>query len=90
MSSTLHFMKTPRPEEELGSCKVPLKSIFARKYYDHDGSCGGGLMTLGVVDLEWLKGVRDAGSIQGDQMRLLRDIITLIEEGETVDMWFSV
>lgn len=90
MSSSLHFMKTPEPDEELGSCKLPLKAVFAKKYYDHDGSCGGGLETLGMSDLEWLHGVYAGGGIKDDQLKLLQDIISIIEGGKTVDMWFEV
>jgi len=92
VSSTLCFKKTPTDIKEIGHCKLPLKAIFARRYYDHDGSCGGGEITLTGNDLEWLRGVRD-GMNDGqdkDDVRLMAKIIQLIEGGDTVDMWFEV
>jgi len=90
MSSTLYFKRTPKPGTgRLGSCKQPLKGIFAKRYYDHDGSGGGGMLIINEYDLEWLRGVRAATTENADRT-LLDKIIKEIEDGNTVDMWFEV
>jgi hypothetical protein len=90
MSSVLCFRKTPTATSELGSCKKPLKAIFARRYYDHDGSCGGDMLILTGGDLEWLRGVRDGMLEINDHSKLMDKIIQTIEGGNTVDMWFEM
>ncbi len=88
MSSTLLFRKTPRHGTELAAVGYPLKAIFGRKYYDHDGSCGGDVLTLTSADMPFLEGV--VLSV-GDEKakKIVQKIIDLIENGETVDMWFE-
>ena len=88
MSSTLCFRQTPESEEGVGRCKYPLKRIFAKKYYDHDGSLGGDIITLTYIDLPWLQGVQSV--YNGDDKEVLDEIIKLIEQAQTVDMWFEV
>ena len=90
MSSTLCFRRTPKSTDEFAHVKQPLKGIFARRYYDHDGSLGGGLMTLSETDLDWLRGVQ-AGFTSSDpsERKALDRIIEIIEAGDTVDMWFE-
>lgn len=87
MSSTLVFQKTPKPDKELG------QGIFGKCYYDHDGSCGGGVITIDASELEWLRGiadVMDAPRFDKDDIRLISTIIKILEDGDTVDMWFEV
>lgn len=90
MSSTLHFRKTPTDTKEFGSCKLPLKGIIAQRFYDHDGTLGGGMETIQRKDLEWFKGVRDCGLNDKEEQKLVEKIIEILEDGGTVDMWFDV
>lgn len=91
MSSTLCFRKTPkRTDKEDLHCKQPLKGIFARRYYDHDGSLGGGVQTLTISDLRWLQGVQAAFKGDEHDSKLLNRVIELLESDETVDMWFEI
>jgi hypothetical protein len=89
MSSTLHFRKTPRALKEIGSCGLPLKRVFARKFYGHDGSLGGDVIRMDEEELEWLKGVRDSEVGDDSDQRLLDKAIELIESGKSIDMWFT-
>jgi len=90
MSSTLCFRKTPQPPKEFGCCRFPLKGVFAEAYYGHDGSLGGGVITIEIQDLAWIRGVRDGGGWGKDDKRLLDTIVETLESGRTVDMWFEV
>jgi len=90
MSSTLCIRKTPVPEKEPWAFKLPLKAIIARKFYDHDGSCGGGMITVGGDSLDWFEGVAVAGKFNEYDSNCLREIIQILREGGTVDMWFEI
>jgi hypothetical protein len=89
MSSTLYFRKTPKAPAEFGSFSQPLKGVFARRFYDHDGSLGGDLITLELRHLEWVCGVRDSGVGDRGDRKTLDMIIEALKSGETVDMWFE-
>lgn len=82
--------KTPKPEKDEWHFVVPVKSIFARRFYDHDGSLGGGMVTIGARDLNWLEGVIDAGTFDKKDMKDLCAIRDHIRNGGTIDMWFEV
>ena len=91
MSSTLCMRVTPKPlDKKTWHFKMPVKAIFARRFYDHDGTLGGGCLTITVNDLSWLEGVMDAGNFDSSEMRDLKSIADALREGETVDMWFEV
>ena len=90
MSSTLCMRKTPEPTKDEWHFKMPVKSVFARRFYDHDGSLGGGMITIGPDDLSWLEGVLGAGNFDAKDTKHLREIRDHIHEGGSVDMWFEV
>ena len=94
MSSTLCMRKTPKPTKDEWHFELPIKGIFARRFYDHDGTLGGGLVTIGPDDLSWLEGVigglATAGTLDKKELADLRAIREHIHEGGTVDMWFEV
>ncbi len=89
MTSTLCMRKTPKPSKDGWHFKVPIKSIFARRFYDHDGSLGGGMITIGATDLSWIEGVIAAGSFDKKEISELHAICDHIREGGTIDMWFE-
>ena len=96
MSSTLLFRKTPRPPKEFGLCGQPLKGVFARQFYGHDGSLCGGIVTIGTESLGWLQGVKCSYSGHHPDDKDLREIVSLLDkiietinDGRTVDMWFE-
>jgi hypothetical protein len=80
---------TPKPTTADWRFKQPVKAIFARKFYDHDGSLGGGVVTLTLVDLPWLEGVLDAGTLDPRYRADLEAIAMALRAGDTVDMWFE-
>jgi hypothetical protein len=91
MSSVLHF----RPvvdNDDWGSCIMPLKAIFAKKFYDHDGTLGGRTEVLAPEHLDWLRGVKDSidNGDNDDDVGLLNKIIAVLEDGGYVEMWFNV
>ena len=89
MSSTLYFRKSPPKKPHFGACKHPLKSIFARKFYERDGSLSEDMLTLGADELGWLQGLRDGRWGNNSDQKTLDKIVKLIEEGHTVDMWIA-
>lgn len=90
MSSTLLFRRTPKSTKELCHFKQPLKGMFARRFYDHDGSLGGGMITIGPEQLDWLRGIHAAYKEQyAGESKDLEKLIAVLEEGETIDMWFE-
>lgn len=90
MSSTLCMRRTPKPPKDDWHFKVPIKSIIARKFYDHDGSLGGGTITVGPEHLEWFEGVLAAGRFDAADGRDLEAVVNVLREGGTIDMWFEV
>lgn len=90
MSSTLFIRPTPRPEKNEWHFKLPIKAIIARRYYDHDGSCGGGMVTVPLTDLDWWEGVLAAGNFDKDDRRDLEKVVATLRGGRTIDMWFEV
>jgi len=90
MSSTLCMRITPKPDKDEWHFKQPVKAIFARKFYGHDGSCGGGVVTLTPDELPWLEGVLDAGTFDQKDRKDLEAIARVLRSDNTVDMWFEV
>lgn len=90
MSSTLCFRVSPKPTDTEWAFKLPVKQIFARRYYDHDGSLGGGMKVLTFSDLPWLDGVLAAANYLERDMSALRAIADRLREGEAIEMWFEV
>lgn len=93
MSSTLFIKKTPKQDHSIGF-KLPIKGAVGRRYYDHDGSLGGGLITVAPADLPWWEGLLEgmvAGSI-GDKedRRDLEKVVKMLRDGHSIDMWFEV
>lgn len=90
MTSTLCMRRTPKPSKTDWHFKLPIKGLIARKFYDHDGSLGGGMITVGPEYLEWFEGVLAAGSFDKSEMRQLEAVVNVLREGDTIDMWFEV
>jgi len=89
MSSTLVMRITPKPTKNGWHFKQPIKGMFARRFYDHDGSLGGGVFTLTSDHLDWIDGVIAAGRFDDKDAKDLEAIAKAIRNGETVDMWFE-
>ncbi len=90
MSSTLHIRKTPTPSDApVWDFKQPVKGWFGRRYYDHDGSLGGNLITIPPTDLPWLEGLLLAGNIEYGDRQALERIAELLRGGDCIDIWFS-
>ncbi len=90
MTSTLCVRKTPKPTKDEWHFKQPIKGILARRFYDHDGSLGGGMITIGGEHLEWLEGVQAAGSFDARDTIDLNAIIDVLRNGGSIDLWFEV
>lgn len=90
MSSTLYIRKTPKPEPEGWHFKQPVKQYFGERFFGHDGSLGGdGVVTIGAEHLGWLEGVVAAGRFDDRERRELNEIIEVLRDGDTVDIWFE-
>jgi hypothetical protein len=87
MSSTLVIRKTPKRTKAEWSFKLPVKALIARKFYDHDGSCGGGEITIGPEHLEWFEGVLAAGNFEPRDRKDLESVVQILRDGDTIDMW---
>ncbi len=90
MSSTLCIRRTPKPDKNELHFKLPIKQFIGRRYYGHDGSCGGGLKTIGPEDLPWFEGILAAGSFQESERRDFEKVVQILRDGDTIDMWFEV
>jgi hypothetical protein len=88
MSVSLCFRKTPKKVKEIDSCGHPIKGIFARKFYGHDGSLNGEKVTLDDEYLDWLYGVRDMLN-SNDDVTTINKMISIILAGRTVDIWIG-
>ena len=88
MSSTLCIRRTPKPDENEWRFKLPIKGLIARKFYDHDGSLGGQQITVGPAYLGWFEGILAAGHFADTECRALEQIIEILREGDTIDLWF--
>lgn len=88
MSSTLIIRKTPKPNKKEWGFKHPVKGMIARRFYDHDGSLGGGRITVGPECLAWFEGLLAAFSGDKKERKDLDAIIQILRDGDTIDMWF--
>ena len=93
MSSSLIFNKS-RNGCECGKTwdfKHPIKGLFSRRYYDTDGSCGDGVVTLDSrEDAAWLEGVRDAigrDILYKKDLSDLEEIIDELNSGNIIKVW---
>lgn len=89
MTSTLCVRKTPQPVKDQWHFKLPVKALIARKFYNHDGSLGGGEITVGPRDLEWFEGILAAGSFSREDHADLEAVIQVLRDGGSIDMWFE-
>ena len=89
MTSTLIVRKTPqRVANELAAFKQPIKGAIAKKFYDHDGSCGGGTITVDSNDLGFFEGLLAMCGDKSDRAGLEK-IVAVLRDGDTIDMWFE-
>jgi hypothetical protein len=89
MSSTLVMSPVPKKRDTV-SFKLPVKAILARRYYGHDGSLGGGLVTVGPEDLDWFEGVlAGADRWSAAEVKDFEKMVEALRDGGSVDMWFE-
>lgn len=89
MSSTLVMSPVPK-ERDTVSFKLPVKAILARRYYDHDGSLGGGMVTVGPEDLGWFEGVlAGADRWSSAEVKDFGKMVEVLRAGGSVEMWFE-
>lgn len=79
MSSTL--MWRPATPLEGAALSYELKKTLSRKLWDTDGSCGGGEALLGIRDIPYVEGLRDAG-VKG-----AAELIDLLNEHGAIILW---
>lgn len=89
MSSSLSARKTPRFSNDHLSASCSLKGIFARKFYDQDGSLNGDLITLGIEYLSWIEGLYAGFSCDKYDKIFLQFLIKEIKENDSVDVWID-
>ncbi len=88
MSSTLCIRKTPITQN--WSFKQPIKGFIGRRYYNHDGSLGGDIITIGPGDLAWFEGILLAANLEKSEHKNFERVVEVLRDGETIDMWFDV
>lgn len=71
MSVSMYWYKPPTERGALGSSGYPLKGILAKRYGQYDGSMHEDFI-LNKTDLEYVRGLADAGIEYADQ--LLQDL----------------
>lgn len=89
MSSTLLFRRTPIATSNVCSFGQPIKGAIARRFYDHDGSLGGGLLTITREEIGFFEGLAAACTDASDR-RSLEKIVSILSDYGTIDMWFEV
>ena len=89
MSSTLLVRRTPKAPEEW-AFKMPVKSAIARRYYEHDGSLGGEMITLTATELPWFEGLLAGSSFDAEDTKSLKAIVQVLRDGDDIDLWFEV
>lgn len=90
MSSTLCIRKTPKPDKNQWHFKLPIKSFIAKRYYDHDGSCGGSMITIHPSELPWFEGILEAGNFDAKDRKDFEKVVQVLRDGDTIDLWFEV
>ena len=91
MTSTLCIRKTPAIIKASNwSFKHPIKGYIGRRFYDHDGSLGGDLITIGPEYLEWFEGVLlAANNLDKREHKDFEAVVKVLRSGSTIDMWFD-
>jgi hypothetical protein len=87
MSSSLYWRPAPKKVPAAQSLPYGLKSVIARRLWDHDGSLNGDPVEVDHAFLPYLRGVADAGN--GDVAEGARELIGLIEEHGEVELWIE-
>lgn len=85
MSSTLYIRKIPKISCNEYVFKYPLKGYIARKFYEHDGSLSGEMITIGSEYLQWFEGLL-AAYTEEDKDKL-EEIVEILRNGDTIDIW---
>ena len=88
MTSTLCIRKTPSTTSNW-HFKLPIKGFIGRRFYDHDGSLSGSLITIGPVHLEWFEGVLVAADLEKSERRDFEKVVNVLRSGNTIDMWIE-
>jgi hypothetical protein len=87
MSSTLFVSKNIFSRKKTLTFGQPIKGIIARKFYDHDGSCGGEFITIDSEYLCWFEGV--LAGYCGEDKDKLEKILDILREGHSLEMWIE-
>lgn len=91
MTSTLIIRKTPKvPNTREWNFKHPIKGFIGRRFYDHDGSLGGNLITIGPEHLEWFEGILMAAHLDERENKEFETVVKILRSGETIDVWFEI
>lgn len=89
MTSTLHIRRTPTLSSGW-TFKLPIKGFIGRKFYDHDGSLGSSLITIGPNYLEWFEGILVAADLDKSERKHFEKVVAVLRSGDTIDMWINV
>ncbi len=90
MSSTLCIRKTPTTPKDNWCFKQPIKRFIGKRFYDHDGSLGGSLITIGSEHLAWFEGILMAATnLDEREHKEFEAVVKVLRSGSTIDMWFE-
>ena len=89
MTSTLCIRKTPVAKQDNWCFKHPVKRFIGRRFYDHDGSLGGDMITIGPEYLEWFEGVLIAANMDEREHKDFEAVVEILRSGNEIDMWFD-
>lgn len=90
MTSTLYIRQTPAKSRSNWHFKLPIKGFIGRRYYDHDGSLGGNLITIGPEHLEWFEGILVAANLEKSDRRDFETVVNILRDGKTIDVWIEI
>ena len=90
MTSTLCICKTPVPPRDNWCFKHPIKGFIGRRFYDHDGSLGGGEITIGPEHLEWFEGILTAANLNEREHKEFEAVVAVLRSGMSIDIWFEM
>ena len=91
MTSTLCIRKTPVVAKLDNWCfKHPIKRFIGQRYYGHDGSLGGSLITIEPDQLDWFEGILMAANLDERENKEFKAVVEVLRSGKTIDMWFEV
>ena len=88
MSSTLSIRKIPTTKNWL--FKQPIKGFIGQRFYNHDGSLGGDIITIGPDHLAWFEGILVAAKLEKSERKNFERVVEVLRNGETIDIWFNV